>query len=45
MTRAAIGVDVEGTKIAGAVVGTSGELWCEEVVATPNHRQRRQRLR
>ena len=35
MTRAAIGVDVGGTKIAGAVVDTGGELWCEEVVATP----------
>ena len=35
MTRAAVGVDVGGTKIAGAVVDTSGELWCEEVVATP----------
>lgn len=35
MTRAAIGLDVGGTKIAGAVVGANRETRCEEVVATP----------
>ncbi len=35
--RAAVGIDVGGTKIAGAVVNTGGEASDEEIVPTPNH--------